>query len=197
MGAVLGVTRATIHEGDGFGWSERIGGLGGLSLGVVLSRGVSLHAEVEHLERGARDPAREFRMDSDYLEIPVYLRGVLSDSPVPGVRPAAILGAALAREYRCGGVVRPGQVALLGAPTPEIVSHDCSSMRSNRFDIGVLIGGGLEWSVGRSLMHAELQNSTAFSAAVTHYPPVAGRPWVLITVLEPGVVRQSVGRAVS
>lgn len=151
-GAIIGTstTQLVVGQMDGPEWSRRPGFVGGVALGIRISPNWAVQAEVQHADRGARGDTG-FELHTRYLETSLYVRRTFL-SPESRTRPTIILGATPAWEYRCTAVE---PLALPGASQPEVIPLACSQLRTRRTDLGLLMGGGVEVSVGRNSVRFE------------------------------------------
>lgn len=159
----LGVTRSTLDVtpavGDEPSYGRIMGLFGGLGIGIPLNAAWSLHTEVDVIGKGARGDPRDVTMRAIYLEVPLYLRLNLGDSSA-GLFPSVLVGGSLALEVHCGGrrpLSQPGSEA-----TTSSVALDCASMRSDKWDVGAILGLGAGWHDGGRTWRAEVRYGHGF-----------------------------------
>ena len=140
IGGTIGVSRVWY---SGVFDGERLGLTFGPTFTKDIRRTIALHAEVLYTQRGMKENAG-YGMSTAYLEFPLLAEFTISQSG--SVRPTAAIGIAPAVEVSCGGVtVVPQLFALPGPPTREL---DCDGERSDRTDVGGVLGLGLHMDAG-------------------------------------------------
>lgn len=159
----LGVTRSTLHVNPTIGDEPshgRITGLfGGLGIGIPLNTAWSLHTEVDVIGKGTRGDPREVTMRATYLEVPLYMRLNLGDSSA-GLFPSVLVGGSVAREVHCGGRKPPSHPG--SGATPSSVTLDCGEMRSDKWDVGAILGLGAGWRDDARTWRAEIRYGHGF-----------------------------------
>ena len=144
LGVQAGATRSTLRPDDpSFGW--RTGRLAGLTAAYELTSWLGADAEALYVEKGAAGPD-VFDMRISYFELPLLLR-LTSPRSAWGIAPLVQAGIAPARELACSGRTRPHYIPELPPPPP--VPLECGTQRTERDDLGVVLGAGVHWRAGR------------------------------------------------
>jgi hypothetical protein len=163
LGMGLGVTRSTLDVNPEIGYGPSYGRItgffGGLGIGIPLNTAWSLHTEVDVIGKGTRGDPHEVTMRATYLEVPLYVRLNLGDSSA-GFFPSVLVGGSLALEVHCGGR-RPPSFPGTG-PMPSSVALDCAEMRSDKWDVGAILGLGAGWRDDARTWRAEVRYGYGF-----------------------------------
>lgn len=141
VGLAFGMTRSALQlepcDGDAPAFDRLTNLTGGFQVSVPLAGPFAVEAGLGLVGKGARF-SRQVYMRSTYLEVPLSVR---LEAGGPGARlfPRFVAGGTVSREVRCGGqalVNTPGQEA------PPTIPFDCDDMRSDRWDVGAVVGVG-------------------------------------------------------
>ena len=154
MGPKVGVGLATF--GGGAQWPGPFRARASVSIGAAtelpVSRVFAFQLEALLALRGAE--GQGVRMNLLYLETPLLVRATLPGS-TQRLRPTLLVGLAPAWEVSCNA---EQQVVILTAPaSSEWGGAGCETWRTERHDVGVVLGGGFEGPVGRVRITAEFR----------------------------------------
>ena len=143
-GTTRSIIRSTLLTDGPSPFTSRDGRLAGLTVTVAFTSWAGGDIELLYVEKGMSG-ADVFDMRSIYLELPVLLH-ITSPRTLWGLAPVVQAGLAPAREISCGGVTRPHSH---GFHTPAPIALDCDLQRSDRTDMGFVLGYGARWGIGR------------------------------------------------
>ena len=144
LGTEAGVS-VTQLASPGRHWDSHTGPLVGASLSASFTPWLAVQAGLRLHEKGAAGPwGYEIRIL--YLEFPLLVRvGVGSEDW--RVRPLGTFGLAPATELSCNEQVYVVPLSL-DAASPAFTPTDCTDVRTDHFDLGVVAGGGVEVRLG-------------------------------------------------
>lgn len=154
LGGKIGFGSATqIHRvaGDPHVSASRSGASAGIVLRVGITPWFALQGEGLYSEKGFEERP-DFRMWMAYVEMPLLVRAT-APGGFAGLRPVVLAGVVPARELSCGGRTVPAHIP--ESPPPDPVPLECSSMRTDLFDLGLLAGGGLATRIAGVTLTAE------------------------------------------
>jgi hypothetical protein len=140
IGGTLGVSRAWY---SGFLDGERFGMTFGPTFTKDIQRTIAIHAEVLYAQKGVQGN-EYFSMSVGYLEFPLLAEFTIGHTG--GVRPIGVVGIAPAVEVSCGGVTTGPDLDAL--PGPRTLELNCDGERSDRTDVGGILGLALHMDVG-------------------------------------------------
>jgi hypothetical protein len=143
LGVEAGVSSTHLATPDDY-WGSRLGFLLGASASVSLAPWLAVQAGLRLHEKGAAVPD-EFEMRIRYLEVPLLVR-LSVGSTAWHFRPVITFGLAPATELSCSARARPMYIP--EAPPPPMRPMDCISDRTDRWDLGVVAGAGVEVRLG-------------------------------------------------
>ena len=143
-GTTRSIIRSTLLTDGPSPFTSRDGRLAGFTVTVAFTSWAGGDIEMLYVEKGMSGPD-VFDMRSTYLEMPVLLR-FTSPRALWGFAPVVQAGFAPAREISCGGVTRPPSN---GFHVPAPVALDCDWYRTDRTDMGFVLGYGARWGIGR------------------------------------------------
>lgn len=141
----------------------RIGFVAGATLTVDLGKVVGIQLEAMYAEKGTA--IDDLRMRSRYLEVPILVTATLPTRAV--VRPVLLAGVVASIEISCGGWTRPGYIP--EAPLPPLEPLDCATMRTNRDDLGAVLGGGIELAFSRWRLTVEARYTESLTNLARHF----------------------------
>jgi len=162
LGAKAGRSSAKLVDEDLGG---RVAFTGGVSLTIEFTQALALQGEALYAEKGFVERPGDWEMQITYLEIPVLLRLAIPTKIL--VRPVILAGVAWSLEVDCGGWTTPCAII---PPTPlPPIPLDCDEMRTDHLDMGWVVGGGLEFRVGRFSVTVEGRHTGGMIDIGRHY----------------------------
>jgi hypothetical protein len=158
VGAKVGVNTATLAQTsnllDSWSGEARIGFVGGATFAVGLGKIIGIRLEAIYAEKGTGTEGMQMR--SRYLEAPILVTATIPTRAA--IRPIFLAGVVPSIEISCGGWTRPMGIGLVPeAPPPPLEPLDCTTMRTNRDDLGGVLGGGIQLAFSRWSFTAELR----------------------------------------
>lgn len=160
LGAKAGRSSAKLADED---LGRRVAFTGGVTLTIEFTQALALQGEVLYAEKGFVDRPGDWEMQITYLEIPVLLRLAIPTKTL--IRPVVLAGFAWSLEVDCGGWTT---LPYIGPPPPPI-PLDCDHMRTDHLDMGWVVGGGLEFRVGRFSVTVEGRYTGGMIDIGSHY----------------------------
>ncbi len=145
----LSMTGVTGDDADDY---ETKSGLAvGLFTNISLSGGLSIQPELLYVQKGAKlsdESEGSITLKANYVEIPVLLKlGFGNNGPAT---PCLFVGPAFA--FSAGSKTN-AEGTLLGVP----VSVDIDNSNEESSDLGLVLGGGVDFSLGRAKLTMELR----------------------------------------
>lgn len=139
-GLKVGVTSARhADEGEDFR-GTRTGASGGAFVTLAVSDLIAMQVEVLASQKGW-DHSPDIYLHLTYIELPLLLIVRASRSPL---RPFIAGGVSPAVEVSCSLGLPPPP-----APGSQPAQADCAQRRTEKLDLGMTLGGGVEWDSGR------------------------------------------------
>ena len=148
-----GINSAKFVGDDTGGLDGRTGIIGGLFANLKLAKGFSLQPELLYAQKGAKGPMTvesipvDATIQMDYIEIPVLLkynlggRGSLSPFLIGGVAFSTIKSSKT-------------KASVVGLP---LLTGESDNFNERSSDIGIVVGGGIDLSMGLTRISAELR----------------------------------------
>jgi len=148
-----GINSATVIGDDTDGLDGRNGIIGGLFANLKLAKGFSLQPELLYAQKGAKGPMTvegipvDATIQMDYIEIPVLLkynlggRGSLSPFLIGGVAFSTIKSSKT-------------KASVVGLP---LLTGESDNFNERSSDVGIVVGGGIDLSMGLIRISAELR----------------------------------------
>ncbi|SRR5713101_914730 len=168
FGAVTGMSSTQLATpGNYFG--RRTGFALGGEVTLELGDRIALRAQALVHEKGSSGSGL-FNMRIRYLETPILVT-VSAMRRTARLRPHLSVGVAPAKELACGGTMERGYFEVPPRP-PVPVPLDCSTERTDLWDVGVVGAGGIELRVARLRIGVELRYTKGTHNIASGYAPL-------------------------
>lgn len=161
LGAKAGRSSAKLADEDLGG---RVAFTGGVTLTIEFTQALALQGEALYAEKGFVERPGDWEMQITYLETPVLLRLAIPTKTV--IRPLVLAGVAWSLEVDCGGWTAPPGIPEYPPPP---IPLDCDEIRTDHLDMGWVVGGGLEFRVGRVSVTVEGRHTGGMIDIGSHY----------------------------